>query len=423
MSRKQRGKGNGPGASGQPQPQAKPQGGAAGGGWGPLRDSVRREIEQAAVALAFAERLHTKLDTQRRLFVDFSRVMEQLRSGAFERVGGSLSRLFEGGQGFDLQRFLRDLPLALSQLAVAEAQARRTAVKDAGAARSAAAPATKATERDATVPAADAPSSDTTGVAVSPDAAAAPSEMPTAGTTPEPGASATAGSAAAEAGADAGLAKANAPAEAEAPLAPAESMSVESTRGHAESGPLSPRLELRSKLLAAAPQLAKAAAAYRRSVATVKRAAAPRRSPGPWRSDREVLEEARRAVEFARQLFDAYAEAWADQPLAGGSDDSMAAEMDRFLAWTQLDRYVELAVHGDPRHSASHPPPSGRRVVAQSQPPAVPLPATEASPVAAKDTAGVAGGPAGSNGQAEVPPAAEAPPADASSPEHEPPQG
>jgi hypothetical protein len=64
-----------------------------------------------------------------------------------------------------------------------------------------------------------------------------------------------------------------------------------------------------------------------------------------------VLEEARLAVDFARQLFDAYAEAWADQPSQPGSADAMSAETDRFLAWTQLARYMEVAA---PR---SQPPP------------------------------------------------------------------
>jgi hypothetical protein len=116
--------------------------------------------------------------------------------------------------------------------------------------------------------------------------------------------------------------------------------------------------------LAAAPQLQKAVVTYRRSVATVRRAASPRRSPGPWRSDREVLEEAQRAVDFARQMFDAYAEAWADQPVQPGTAAAMSAEADRFLAWTQLARYVELAGHGATQASAgaggtpsSEPPP------------------------------------------------------------------
>ena len=125
MARRQRIKGKGPGGpqAQDAQAQQRPQGGGgggSGGGWAPLRDSVRRDIEQAVSALAFAERLHHKMDTQRRLFLDFPRAMEQLRSGAIERVANALSRLYEGGQGFDLQRFLRDLPLALAQLAAAD---------------------------------------------------------------------------------------------------------------------------------------------------------------------------------------------------------------------------------------------------------------------------------------------------------------
>src|SRR3989449_51187 len=196
---RKKGRGTGQGG-GQPQkPGPAGAGSGAAGGWAPPRDSSRRDIEQAVAALAFAERLHQKMDTQRRAFLDFPRVMEQLRSGAVERLTASLSRLYEGGQGFDLQRFLRDLPLALAQLAAADKSKSRPP-------------------------------------------------------------------------------------------------------------------------------------------------AAPRRSPGPWRADREVLEEARRAVEFVQKLYDAYAEAWADQPLAKDLGDQTAAELDRFLAWTQLDRYVELAV-------------------------------------------------------------------------------
>src|SRR6266404_1790796 len=117
---RKKGRGRGQGG-GQPQkPGPAGAGSGAGGGWAPLRDSIRRDVEQAVSALAFAERLHQKLDTQRRAFLDFPRVMEQLRSGAVERLTASLSRLYEGGQGFDLQRFLRDLPLALGQLAVAD---------------------------------------------------------------------------------------------------------------------------------------------------------------------------------------------------------------------------------------------------------------------------------------------------------------
>jgi hypothetical protein len=118
-------------------------------------------------------------------------------------------------------------------------------------------------------------------------------------------------------------------------------------------------VELRGRLLAAAPQLGRALVTYRRTVTAVRRASAPRRAPGPWRSDREVLEDARLAIDFARQLFDAYAEAWADQPTQTGLADGMSAETDRFLAWTQLARYMEVAA---PR---SQPPPSSPEKAAE----------------------------------------------------------
>ena len=126
-------------------------------------------------------------------------------------------------------------------------------------------------------------------------------------------------------------------------------------------------LELRSRLLAAAPQLGKAVVTYRRTAATVRRAAAPRRAPGPWRSDREVLEEARLAVDFARQLFDAYAEAWADQPTQPGSGEAMSAETDRFLAWTQLARYMDVAAPRSqpPPHEKGSEKPSDKQPVTQ----------------------------------------------------------
>src|SRR6266446_6037190 len=113
-----------------PQQQSQPPRPQGGGSWPPLRDAVRRDIEQAAGALAFAAALHERLEPQRRLFADFPRVMEQLRSGALERVATALARLFEGKDQFDLTRFLRDLPLALGRLAAAEA-ARKAAPKEA----------------------------------------------------------------------------------------------------------------------------------------------------------------------------------------------------------------------------------------------------------------------------------------------------
>ncbi|HUJ28309.1 MAG TPA: hypothetical protein VLW85_19940, partial [Myxococcales bacterium] len=224
------------------QPQQQQGGGGGAGGWGPLREAIKRDVEQAIAALAFAERLHQKMDTQRRAFLDFPRVMEQLRSGALERLTAALSRLYEGGHGFDLQRFLRDLPLALAQLAAAD--------------------------KSKSQPPPPAP--------------------PAEGAAPAP---------------------------------------VATTTGVPE---VSPRVELRAKMLAAAPDLAKAAGTYRRNVATLRRASLPRRSPGPWRADREVLEEAHRAVEFVQKLYEAYAEAWADQPLQASLVET-SDELDRFL--------------------------------------------------------------------------------------------
>src|SRR2546423_8015805 len=122
MARKPRGQVRTPGGPGPQQHSQppRPQGGG-GGSWAPLLDSVRRDIEQATSALAFAAALHERLESQRRLFADFPRVMEQLRSGALERVAAALARLFEGKDQFDLTRFVRDLPLALAQLAATEA--------------------------------------------------------------------------------------------------------------------------------------------------------------------------------------------------------------------------------------------------------------------------------------------------------------
>jgi hypothetical protein len=317
---RKKGRGPGPGPGGPPQKPAGIAGSGGGGGWAPLRDAIRRDVEQAVGALAFAERLHQKMDTQRRAFLDFPRIMEQVRSGAMERLTASLSRLYEGGQGFDLQRFLRDLPLALGQLAAA----------------------------------------DKAPVAPAPAENAPPSAEAGAGTLPAQ----------------------VSPSEASLPTPAPDAKQPEA------AAPVSPRLELRAKLLAASPNLAKAAQSYRRNVATLRRAAFPRRSPGPWRADREVLEEASRAVEFVQKLYDAYAEAWADQPLPKDLGDQTAAELDRFLAWTQLDRYVELAVLAStnaqrsaksgqhvisaPKEAASHPPPvseaSPGAVVADSDP-------------------------------------------------------
>src|SRR5712692_6787495 len=137
MARKPRGQVRTPGGPG-PQQHSQPPRPQGGGGWAPLRDSVRRDVEQAAGALAFAAALHDRLESQRRLFADFPRVMEQLRCGALERVATALARLFEGKEQFDLTRFLRDLPLALGQLAAAEA-ARKSAPRESAPAEAAAA--------------------------------------------------------------------------------------------------------------------------------------------------------------------------------------------------------------------------------------------------------------------------------------------
>src|SRR5438105_9143222 len=110
-----------PGAPQQGRPGLQGQGTSA-GSWAPLRDAIRRDIEQALGALAFATTVHERLESQRRLFADFPRVTEQIRSGPFERVGSALARLYEGKEQFDLSRFLRDLPLALAQLAASEAR-------------------------------------------------------------------------------------------------------------------------------------------------------------------------------------------------------------------------------------------------------------------------------------------------------------
>jgi hypothetical protein len=346
---RKKGRGPGPGTGGPPQKPVGIPGGSGGGGWAPLRDAVRRDVEQAVASLAFAERLHQKMDTQRRAFLDFPRIMEQLRSGAMERLTASLSRLYEGGQGFDLQRFLRDLPLALSQLAAADKGKSRPPPA------SEEPPAAEASVREV--------------------ASGVSAEDASPGNVPAP----------AGAGAGASTEPGDATGNVPAPVS-------------AGAG-VSPRLELRAKLLAAAPNLVKAAQSYRRNVATLRRAALPRRSPGPWRADREVLEEASRAVEFVQKLYDAYAEAWADQPLPKDLGDQTAAELDRFLAWTQLDRYVELAVLAStnaprpgkpgqhvisaPKEAASHPPPvseaSPGAVVADSDPGPAAEPEEEAS--------------------------------------------
>ena len=358
MARK---KGRGTGQAAGP-PAQKPGaaggagGGGGGGGWAPLRDSIRRDVEQAISALAFAQRLHQKMDTQRRVFLDFPRIMEHLRSGAMERLTSALSRLYEGGQGFDLQRFLRDLPLALAQLAAADKGKSQPPPAGTQAAPAASHP----PPASQPAPVAETPSGETA-------AEAAPNPTPEPEPHPAPGP---------------GPSPAPVPEPEPAPAAPEG------------SAPVSPRLELRAKLLAAAPNLARAAQSYRRNVTTLRRAALPRRSPGPWRADREVLEEAARAVEFVQKLYDAYAEAWADQPLTKDLADQTAGELDRWLAWTQLDRYVELAVLAS-TGAAQKPKPGQHVISAPKEAASHPPPVTEASPgaVVAEPEPGPAGEP------------------------------
>ncbi|HEY2029716.1 MAG TPA: hypothetical protein VGH20_10965 [Myxococcales bacterium] len=359
MARKQRRPGQGPK---EQQPQQNAQQGSGGGGasWAPLRDAIRRDVEQAVGALAFAERLHAKLETQRRAFLDFPRVLEQLRSGALERLTASLSRLYEGGQGFDLQRFLRDLPLALAQLAAAEKkQAQSSQPPPAQGSQPPPAQASQPPTAQASQP----PPGDQSSQQASGQNGAADASADSAQAASPPAAGN--GQAASEPAAE------NAQAARAAPSETSPSSAEEPSKP-------SPRLELRAKMLAAAPNLAKAAQGYRRNVATLRRAATPRRSPGPWRADREVLEEASRAVEFVQKLYDTYAEAWADQPLPANLREEAAAETDRFLAWTQLDRYVELAVAG--RSNTQKPAKLGQQVI--SAPAETPQPVTEASPSA-----------------------------------------
>src|SRR5437660_644876 len=376
MVRKLRGKGRPPGAPASQPQGARPQQG--GGGWAPLRDAVRRDIEQAASALGFAAALHERLESQRRLFADFPRVMEQLRSGALERVSSALARLFEGKEQFDLMRFLRDLPLALGQLAAAEA-ARRGVPKEAPSPDQAAASAPPPPVEPVAEGAAVESSAQARAEEVGPEASTADSTEASTSTAPSNATSIpnfastpTPTSIATPTGTSSLTTQANAAASGrEAP----SSASTSANGEPAAVEPPSPRLEFRARLLAASPQLGKAVMTYRRTVATVRRAAAPRRAPGPWRSDHEVLEEAKRAVDFARQLYDAYAEAWADQPTQPGSGEAMSAETDRFLAWTQLARYMDVAA---PR---SQPPPAEKQPPAEKLPPAAEKqPVTQGSP-------------------------------------------
>src|SRR5207302_7673886 len=167
-----------PGAPQQGRPGAQGQG-APTGGWAPLRDAIRRDIEQALGALAFATTVHERLESQRRLFADFPRVTEQIRSGPFERVASSLARLYEGKEQLDLSRFLRDLPLALAQLAASEARRSAPPPPASGNGAAAAAPAGgaaeagQATEGEAPAPQAPGAAAESS-VPAQPEAGAAP---------------------------------------------------------------------------------------------------------------------------------------------------------------------------------------------------------------------------------------------------------
>lgn len=351
----------------QAQPHQQQKNHTQGQGWGPVRDSIRRDVELAISSLAFAERLYDGLDTQRRLFIDFPHVTEELRSGAIERLAGALERIYEGAPGsHDLGRFLRDLPLALSHLAAAESAARRAAHPVA--AKAAVAPAAGA----------DAPSA--AQAAPIAEAAAAPADG--AGEGAGEGAPTEAAPAEAAPAEAAPVTEATAAPVAEAAAAPAAEAAPAAAPAEgaapATAEAVSPRVELRTKLLAAAPLLSKAAQSFKRNAATVRRAASARRQPGPWRSDKEVLEQARRAIEFAQKAYDTYAEAWNDAPLPRGLAQQTAAEVDRWLAWTQLSRYTEVARAGSPQVAATpHAP-----FVTPSAPPPASAPAEVAAPAA-----------------------------------------
>jgi hypothetical protein len=376
--------------SGRPQGQ-RPQGPRHGGGerhgqgqgqgalqqnkganWVQVRDAVRRDLEVGLQSLSFLERFGEGLDSQRRLFVDFPRVTEELRTGAMERLASAMEHLYEGEQGsLDLARFLRDLPLALGHLAQAEFAAHRQKQQQAAAA------AKRATESaNATAPDAEASADGTT------------SEIPD-----QVGDATSAGEAVEASGAadeSSGAATGAAENDSGAATAAAETEAVKAPEAEAAKPDISPRVELRTRLLAAAPNLGKAAQAFRRNSGTVRRAAAPRRAVGPWRSDKEVLDQARRAIEFANKVYDAYAEAWNDAPLAKNAGPEAAAEMDRFLAWTQLSRYGEVArtqVTGAKTHEAAPGVKTEKQSHSQPPSPKQEAPSTQTSEAAPAETA------------------------------------
>src|SRR6266852_4595895 len=286
MARKPRGQVRTPGGPG-PQPHSQPPRPQGGSSWASLRDAVRRDIEQAASALAFAASLHERLEAQRRLFADFPRVMEQLRSGALERVATALARLFEGKEQFDLTRFLRDLPLALGQLAAAEA-ARKSAPREPASPEAGAPPAAAGEEAAAAaeVPAEAATPASTDEAPASSDGTS--TAAPGSTSIPTPVSIATPISTPPLSSPSPSTSPSTSPSPSTFPSTPTPTSTSTSVSDAAPPGnggaapePPSPRLELRSRLLAAAPPLGKAVVTYRRTAATVRRAAAPRRAPGP----------------------------------------------------------------------------------------------------------------------------------------------
>jgi len=126
------------------------------------------------------------------------------------------------------------------------------------------------------------------------------------------------------------------------------------------------------------PDLSKAAQSYRRNVATLRRAAlrAVRRTRGAPTAKSSRKPGARSSS--WQKLYDAYADGWADQPLTKDPGDQTAAELESFLAWTQLDRYVELAVLAST--NAPRPSRPGQHVISAAKEVVSQPPVTEASP-------------------------------------------
>src|SRR6266571_2837610 len=262
MARNPRGQVRTPGGPG-PQQHSQPPRPQGGGSWASLRDSVRRDVEQAAGALAFAAALHDRLESQRRLFADFPRVMEQLRSGALERVATALARLFEGKEQFDLTRFLRDLPLALGQLAAAEA-ARKSAPREPAPAEAAPAPAAAGDEGAVAAPPGETAAASEAEASAEPGSTATAEGLPTPPSVPistPPSVPISTSDATATATSN----PTPTPTSNSTPIPTPSQFAGQPVNGGAPAEPPSPRLELRSRLLAAAPQLGKAVVTYRRT--------------------------------------------------------------------------------------------------------------------------------------------------------------